>query len=855
VGDFPVVPPVADVNLTLTFDYQIEITTPATRSYECASTTIPFETAAGGAFRMNASVPPSYCDRDTCTYYTGPFGPAQFGYAGPLPTGYYFNGTIGPGGERPELVAAFQNLSLTPGGPLVLSVGAPTRVSVTATDALGHPTPAALAVGWRLPNGNWTLGNTTGPATAIVGETDDSPAVLTATVNATFHGTTLPARTVNEAVNALSTQITQAAPGATAVDAGAPVTVSVLGSGAIGYAYTATFFTGFQNASVSAPCSATPAIGGAVVVGCTLAYTYAEAGEASPSVELTNGYSASARPLPTLSLAPGMELEVSPTPVRMYVDTPTVVHAGVVAGTGTPPYGPACLADGTGVLHCSAAAGPSWGFTVEYTRPGAYAGAFTVVDGSGTNRSLAVPIEAGVRPSLPFAAASSSTADEGRSVELSAVVAGGVGPLAYWWNASAPDGTVAAGALAGGGAFNVTYTPTAPGMETLTLTVVDALGTVIAGSVPLDVLPGPAASLAPAAGRALAPAISAGTSAPFAWEALSADGLRVPDYAAPVTLTFGAMPAGSDPVVLHALRGPPESLGGNLTLTLAANDWQDGFLNFSLTFTRSGNYAVTLGGALAPRGALDLTVGPDPTALLLVDPSVALAGARENHTRWFLEDAFGNPGPTAPLNLTMWFDGSAVSSPLAVDSNGSATWTWVNFTAPGSDAGSYEVRSASGELLLGPIAVPATAPAPPLPLGAILTAVGLLGAAGAVVAYRRLRGARPRRAMEADLDELAEYARGREALLGRIRSEGPLDLAALRRGAATRADRAQLAEWLASLTTEGLVTSEPGPGGAPRFRAARIEAPSSPRVDLDPLALERALRQQDPGEDRDPREP
>jgi hypothetical protein len=854
-GSFPSTPSVANVSVALDYRYGVEISTGSTHFYECLPGSTTFVTGTHGAFEANASIPSDTCDRTTCTTYSGPFQPAYFSYPGKPPAGFYFVGAYDPSAPRPELVAAVQNLTLAPAGPLVLSVGAPTEITLEAMDALGAPSEASFAVSWRLPNGNWTDTGGPGRSTNITGETDDSPAVLTATVNATYAGVRLPTRSVNEEVNALATRITYAAPAATSVDAGTPVGFTVLGTGAVGYAYRATLWTGFENTSVSQPCNATPAAGGSVVLGCALSVSYTEAGTATPSVEVTNGFSSASQPFANLTIGPALALVVTPSPPRMYVDTPTVLDAGVVAGTGTEPYGPACLSDGTGAIQCATTAGPAWSFTLEYPRPGSYPGAFTVVDGSGANRSLAFPIEVGRRPSLTSVSASTGSVAEGSPVELAGSVAGGVGPLAYWWNASAPAGTIAAGTLAAPGSFNVSYVPRSPGAVSISLTVVDALGTVVAGNLTLEVLPGPAVTLAPAAGVGLAPAVIAGAPAPFRWEALSPDGLRVPEYAEPLTLTFGPLPTGGGAVTIDPLRGGPEPLPPNGSLTLGASDWQDGYLNFSVTTTRSGAYSVALGtplgSPLAPGGTLTFTVAPDAAALVLVDPHVALAGGRTNHTEWFLEDTYGNPGPATPLNLTLWFGGTAVSSPLPVATNGSATWTWVNLSAPGTGAGSYEVRSATGELLLGPISVPAAPGPTDVPLWALAGAGVLLGSAAIVVTLLRLRSARPRRPVEADLEELAEHARGREALLERIRREGPLDLEAIRRGRpGAREDRAEVAEWLASLTTEGLVTTEPGPGGVPRFRAAaRPPAPPGPRVDLDEEALDRALRARDPPEE------
>jgi hypothetical protein len=857
-GDFPSIAAVGNVGLVLWYEIQVKITNNGGgSSTQCSSEGAVFTTASNGTFSVNASVPISFCARDTCTTYTGPFLPAYFELGEALPLGYYFNGSYAVGSvdaEHPELVAALQDLTLAPAGPLVLSAEAPTPITLHATDARGDPSPATLAINWSVSSIAWHVTPGTGANMIITPPSGGSTVAIAAYVNATYNGSSLPMREVGESATSIATDAVFGSPSSTRVDAGSPVVFSLLGTGAGGYPYTEILYPGFNASPVSAPCASTAGLGGSVNLACDVTYAYRSTGPVVPGLVLTNGYSSSLPvTLGTLTIAAALELTVNPDPVRMYVDTPTAVTIGVVAGTGTEPYGPACLTTLAGGLNCSSSPGSSWTFDLRYPEAGTYHSEFTVLDAAGTNESLAIPITVGERPSLASLTSGSNTVNEYATVGLAADVSGGVGPFTYWWNASSPAGTIGSGSVPDAGVINGSYTPTAPGPQVVSLTVVDALGTVVAGSLELLVIPGPPTTLVPAEGPTLAAPATAGMPDDLAWAVLAPSGDRVSDFAGPVALTFESMPEGAGPILLAPFRGGAETLGSSDAFDLGSSEWQSGYLNFSLTFTRSGVYTITLATGLttplAPGSLLAITVLADPLSLALVDPEVALAGARENHTRWTVVDAYGNPGPSGSLNLTEWFGGSSISTRLPIATDGITSWTWINFSAPGSSGGTFEVRSSSGQLLLGPITVPAAPAAPASSLGWILLAAGLFGGtlAAAVVVRRRPRPSL--RSAEVGAEELEAYARGREDLLTRLREEGPLDLPAiLGSQGSNAAHRAEVAEWLASLTTEGLVTSEAGPRGHPRFRAAPVVAPShpqAPRVDVDPDALERALRERE----------
>ena len=86
------------------------------------------------------------------------------------------------------------------------------------------------------------------------------------------------------------------------------------------------------------------------------------------------------------------------------------------------------------------------------------------------------------------------------------------------------------------------------------------------------------------------------------------------------------------------------------------------------------------------------------------------------------------------------------------------------------------------------------------------------------------------------------------------RGAGPLTIEQLEEGFdGPRPSRGELAEWVASLVSEGVIAISHGPDGAPRYAAVGWPEPVSPRVQVDPELLEAALARR-PGEvdDDDP---
>ncbi|MCI4370164.1 MAG: hypothetical protein L3J81_02395, partial [Thermoplasmata archaeon] len=90
-------------------------------------------------------------------------------------------------------------------------------------------------------------------------------------------------------------------------------------------------------------------------------------------------------------------------------------------------------------------------------------------------------------------------------------------------------------------------------------------------------------------------------------------------------------------------------------------------------------------------------------------------------------------------------------------------------------------------------------------------------------------------------------AEGRSHVLSRLAYDRETDLEGVAAGfPGAPPDAAELAEWVGTLVTEGLVRPSVGSDGRPRFRLAHPEDRSvGPRVEVDPLALDAALARRD----------
>ncbi|MCI4362830.1 MAG: hypothetical protein L3K13_00780 [Thermoplasmata archaeon] len=865
-GSLPPVPTVGGV--ALEYAYELETTfTPTGKGgpqVTCAPASQRATTNSSGGFALTVTLPTGGCTSHGCTSYAGPFGNTSFTSVGAPPAGYFVHGNVTQGVANVAIAVAYTTLVVSPPGPVLLSANAPSRFSAHPLAADGSPSPVPFAFAWQLASAGWSLTTPpSGSSVLVEAQPGAGPALLGLSVNGSYGGVPFSG-VVHLSVLAASTTIGSVLVAPTPVDVGGPVEFSLTGAGAPGYTYTAAFDPGKGLALLPATCSAIGAPDEELSIRCSANGSYASAGPELPSASLTNGYSNATLPLGPLRVNPTLLLSLSPRPLATYLGDPLALSVTVANGTGSAPYGPVCVRTGFGVPLCSSAPGPSWSFAVPYPHPGSYALSATVSDAANTSGQASGTVVVANRPSLGELAYAGGPPTQGASIELSSLLAGGVGPVAYWWNATSPAQSFATGELPASGTVNATFRPSEAGWVTVTLTCVDALGSRVARTLDFYISAGPPVNLAQANGASVPALGEAGIPIPYAIVAMSPENERVASYTRPLTL-FVRAPSPSDPVVLYvaALAQTVRPVAGAFALSSSA--WYGGYLNFTLEVERSGVYWVSFTAGLplsfAANGTFALSVGPDPYSLALSSPVVRLAGARANATEYRLADRFGNPGAPGSIWVESVF-GSTVanrSAPVLASATGSVVW--VNYSAPTSGGGTVNVWSSSGVRLLAAIAVPpaSTSTDPTLPL-AVGSLVGLLALGGGVLWVRRSRTNRPGSdgggSAEVTEEELRRTAAGRERLLERIRAEAPVSLERLRAGwPDPRPEPAEVADWLASLLTEGVVLSSVGPGGEPLYRPAQVVDAIVPRVELDNEALERALAREEAsvtGEDGPP---
>jgi hypothetical protein len=326
----------------------------------------------------------------------------------------------------------------------------------------------------------------------------------------------------------VATTIPSAGLNRTVVDEGESLGVAVNGTGAAGYAYLATIDPGLGLLPVSVPCASTPSIGSTVVLFCAASVDYSTGGTAQPVVTLSNGASSAVWVFPEVTVDPAPTVSLLPTTLVGYVDREIPVTIEAATGSGTGPYLRACLAPGSGPLQCSASPGPSWTFETIYSTAGSYSVRGWVIDATGANRSVAatLQVDAPLAVALPLLAAARPV---GVPLSLSAVLSGGDLPARVWWNVTGASDPVASPWVSFDGPLDATYVPLAVGFVTVSVVVIDALGSVVRESTTLTVGVGPAASIEP---TVLPTATETRAGAPIAlsWQALDRVGEFVHNF-------------------------------------------------------------------------------------------------------------------------------------------------------------------------------------------------------------------------------------------------------------------------------------------------------------------------------------
>lgn len=849
-------PPLANQSVVLSYRYTqtYHASAGGLTQYVCVAAQVDATTDARGAFSATAQVPGPFCSKPYgCWNYTGPFGPVAFALGnGSVPAGYYLDSNVSNGSVTLTRVLALNATVLAPAGFTTVSLFAPSAIRAEAVSGLGTPSPANLTYAWSLAGTGWRSLSATDRAVLTV-EALSTNYVATARVwvNGTFQGATLHAPPVAVLLTAAATSIATGQVHPTSVDVGIPAQFTWTGTGSAGYNYSATLSPGLGLAPVPASCLNRSVAGGLLQFDCAATYSYATPGSAQPFGTLANPYSSANYSFAPMTISAGLVVSLAPDPTTTYPGLPAIFHVALGAGTGTTPYGPACLTDGIGHTECqNDSFGPPWTFSVPYPNVGHFTAVVTVADSGGTNYTASVPVAVVARPTLGAIALSPSQVTEGRSVYAVADYEGGGLSASYWWNASVRGLTtnLGGGELPSDGPVALSLHPAWLGLGMVNLTVVDALGTRLAVSTRLNVVSANATDIL----RSGAPnaTIAAGSAVALTFEVRDA----VQDPVAPYYGAFemiASTPGAGLTWVNASVTGPVSVSNGSYAIP--PSNWISGFLNLTFTTSLAGpvNLSFSAPAGIVGPPMLRLTVGPDVRAERLVNPDVVRSGARSNATLYEISDRFGNPVPGG------WVDVRSVFGPTKADVDSpirlvdGASWVWVNYSAFGSGSGIVLVFSQANRSLLGPIVVPAL-PGPsfdPVVYGLL---AGLLAAAfaGAVVLARRRRpdpaeGPEPEEAVAVE-EGLKRLAEGRAHVLDRVPTDPPVDLDHIAAGwKGVPPDAAELAEWVSSLVSEGVLKASIGPGGRPMFVRVAPGAPApAPRIEVDALALEAALARQ-----------
>jgi hypothetical protein len=823
----------------------------------CSSNTVQVTSNATGGFTVNLTLPGPSCGPTGCLTYLGPFGPITFRVTTGGASGYFLTTHWAGSVATLDWVDALASATTTPSQFATLSVAAPTAVTAQGWDGAGVASTANVTYGWTLVGTGWTA---TGPAnssaivvTAAIGA---GPGTVTYWVNGSSNGTVIDLPAVHLYLTAAATTLASASFLPNALDVGDAATVTVNATGAFGYTYSATLTPGLGLPPETSRCVTVPTSGGFAAVSCTLRVEYPSPGEAQPTANVTNGFSTSSEWLfPNVLVSRALAVEVGPDPAESYAGVPVHLSIRVAGATGTAPFGPACLLTGDGRFVCDKSPGPNWTISVTYGSVGTYPAEVTVADASGTNRTVSVPVDVVARPTSPTVEVTPTSVGRNTSVVASAQFSGGAFPLSYWWNSTGPE-TLYSGVVESDAIPSVTFQIATTGPKVVTLTVVDALGTVETGNATLLVQGGPARSLALSAPAANG-TVAAG--APVGVVLWMVDAYRDRTPALPGVVTL-EVPAQCGNVWVNTSQGPAVP-GANGSYALPSTDWSSGTLNLTVAASRAGACPIEFAGPPPMVGGANVTldVSSDAHHVLLVSPRAASAGPGRSATLYSIVDRFGNAQTSGFVEVRSVFPGGVneLDSPIRAGPSGGSVW--VNFTSTGPGPGTGYVISEFNQSLLGPLAIPAPPAESSMSVAELvgLGAVGLLAvAAGVALVARRRRpvpsGTGPDDPEDPD-EPLRRLAEGRSHVLSRLSYDRDTDLDQVAAGFPGRPpDAAELAEWVGTLVTEGLVRPMVGPDGRPRFRRANPDTPPpGPRVEVDPLALDAALARRD----RDAEEP
>jgi hypothetical protein len=791
-----------------------------------------------------------------CLIEDGPYEAVNVSVASALPAGdlssIEWTGTAFAVDIYPYLAT----VQLVPGpAATTFSPGATDAIRAEALTGVGNATPMEPDFAWSLSGSGWSFaGPPGGPVANVTAVPGAGVANLSVVASLAVGGTTLVSA-ASESLLEIPTTVSAAGIDRTIVDVGQPIALEVNGTGAAGYAYDAIVRPGLDALPTVSPCTSVPSVDGTVSVSCAATVSYSGAGVAQPSMTVTNGASAATWTFPDVTVHPDPALAFDPAVPVGYAGVSFRISVDAANGTGADPYSRACLSTGLGATECDVSPGPTWAFSVTYPATGEHSVTAWAVDASGTNVSVSTSIR--IVPVLEVSVGTApANASVGTPLTLFANVSGGDLPGRVWWNATGGPNPIDSAEVGSDGLVTTTFDPSTPGFATVTVTVVDDLGTAATATETFAVGAGPATQ-AVASGLPPSSAVRAGEPFGIAWQALDAGGDPVHDFAASALIELAAIAGGTVAGAVNASGLGPLSSPLTGWFEVPTSAWVGGALNVSVSVSVATPIEVRLVVASGlPSGAdsVPVTVLPDIDHLVLSAPQPALSSDRAGATLYTVRDRFGNPATGASLVVTESWAGTSERTvvPVLTTGNGS-TEAWVNYSIPGDWAGAVLVTDLAGGALLASISVAglsgALAGLGSLPLLVALAAGAAVG--GAVFVRQRAGRARP--APLDDESELQRLAEGQAAVVEIVRRRGPIDLAGVASLWQPPPAPPDLADWVAALLTDGSLDATFGPDGVARFCLPRSARPSpSVTVDLsefDRAQLRREALAEDPEED------
>lgn len=466
--------------------------TPTVRAVSTTATV----NASTSSFALNYVLPTGSCGDGTCRTYTGPYAPAHYLVAS-TPAGYFTGGS----GTTIAWIWALSSVTVsTAPGTTDLAAGSSLVVTATALAANDGPSPLASPTftwavvgdedGWSFPS------SSTGAEVTFQSPSQGGSATFSVEASGVYGGATESTPAIQFTLDAIPVSGGSLSASPAAIDSGQAVTLTT--SGVTGYAgatYTELVYpTSSTSDPTSVPCTTDDLSGPTAEISCETTVSYTNSGTSTedeqPWAVVTDGDADGG----TLEATP--EVTVAPLPTAGFADPPAVITANTtltwdltVAG-GTGDFRFCFLSAPSAPLGCSPASSPpssSFGFDETYTLPGTYTVHGYVLDGAGTNVSVADQVTVVWPLTLGSLVGSPASVDPGESADLSATLLHGATPVSIWWNASGGSHPCPSLASAGPGTLTCDFVPSWSGTQTVTLTTRDATGTQETQTLPVSV--------------------------------------------------------------------------------------------------------------------------------------------------------------------------------------------------------------------------------------------------------------------------------------------------------------------------------------------------------------------------------